>query len=99
MVGNISIGQPGDLPGCAPSQLLHTCSSADHEKLERVLDFIATTEAVSVLPTFFSYSIQNTAATGRRIGSGPAKAGTVDYGADTIFILALVTVIAAKPPD
>ena len=25
-VWNISAGQLGDLPGCAPSQLLHTCS-------------------------------------------------------------------------
>jgi len=35
--------------GCAPSQLLHTCSSAEYEKLEKVLDFIATTENISVI--------------------------------------------------
>jgi len=55
MVWNISTGQLGWLPGCAPSQLLHTCSSAKHGKLEKVLDFIATTGNTGVLPTFFSY--------------------------------------------
>jgi len=32
---------------CAPSQLLHTCSLAEYEKLEKVLDFIATTKNIS----------------------------------------------------
>ena len=32
------------LSGCAPFHLLHTCSLAEYEKLEKVLDFIATSE-------------------------------------------------------
>jgi len=40
----VSLGQ---LPGCAPSQLLHTGSLAEYEKLEKVLGFIATTENFS----------------------------------------------------
>jgi len=47
-VWNISTAQLGCLPGCAPSQLLHPCSSAECEKLEKVLDFIATTENITV---------------------------------------------------
>jgi len=39
----------GCLPGCAPSQLRHTCSSAEHEKLEKVLDFSAATENIRVI--------------------------------------------------
>jgi len=39
------------LPGCAPSQLLHTCSLAEYERLEKVLDFTATTENISVINT------------------------------------------------
>jgi len=35
MVWNISIDQLGSLSGCAPSQLLHTCSLAEYEKLEK----------------------------------------------------------------
>jgi len=53
MVQNISTGQLGELPGCAPSQLLHTCSLAEHRKLKKVLDFLATTENISGLLTFF----------------------------------------------
>jgi len=49
MVWNISVGQLGYLSGCAPSQLLHICSLAEYEKLEKVLDFIATTENFSVI--------------------------------------------------
>jgi len=49
MVWNISTGQLGCLSGCAPSQLLHTCSLAEYEKLEKVLDSIATTENISVI--------------------------------------------------
>jgi len=37
------------LPGYAPSQLLYTCSLAEYEKLEKVLDFIATIENISVI--------------------------------------------------
>jgi len=54
MIWNISIGQLG-LAGHAPSQLLHTCSLAEYEKLKKVLDILATTENISVLPTIFSY--------------------------------------------
>jgi len=43
-VWNISVGQPGYLPACAPSQLLHTCPLAECEKLEKVLYFRATAE-------------------------------------------------------
>ena len=49
MVWNISIGQLGTLPGCVPSQLLHTCSLAEHGRLQKVLDFLATTENISVI--------------------------------------------------
>jgi len=69
----------GWLPGCAPSQLPHTSSSAEHGRLEKVLDFLATAESIDVLSTFFSYSIQNTAATGRKMSSIPAKTRTVLY--------------------
>jgi len=48
MVWIISVSQLGDLSGYAPSQHLHTCSLAEYEKLEEVLDFTATTENVSV---------------------------------------------------
>ena len=48
MVWDMSTGQLGSLPGCAPSQPLHTCASAECGKLEEVLDFIATTENISV---------------------------------------------------
>jgi len=37
------------MPGYAPPQLLHTCSLAEYEKLEKVLDIIATTENISVI--------------------------------------------------
>jgi len=49
MARNIPTGHPGSLPGCAPSQLLLICSPAEHEKLEKVLDFIARTENISVI--------------------------------------------------
>jgi len=49
MVWNISIGKLGYLSGCAPSQLLHTCSLAEQAKLEKVLDFVAITKNVSVI--------------------------------------------------
>jgi len=39
----------GYLPGCAPSQLLHTCSLADYGRLEKVLDFTAPTKNISVI--------------------------------------------------
>jgi len=47
MVWNIPISQLGCLPGCAPSQLLHTGSSAEHQKPKKVLDFLATTKNIS----------------------------------------------------
>jgi len=53
MVWNISTGQLGWLSDYAPSQLLHSCSLAEYKKLERVLDFIATTKsfnAIKILP-------------------------------------------------
>jgi len=46
---DISIGQLGSLSGCAPSQLLHTCSLAEREEVEKVLDFLATTKNISVI--------------------------------------------------
>jgi len=49
MVWSISIGQLGYLSGYAPSQLLHTCSLAKYEQLEKVLDFITTTKNISVI--------------------------------------------------
>jgi len=49
LVWNIPIGQLGCLFGYAPSQLLHTCSIAEHVRLKEVLDFIATTEHISVI--------------------------------------------------
>jgi len=49
MVWNMSIAQLGCLPGCAPSHLLRICSSAEYEKLERILDFIAITENIRVV--------------------------------------------------
>ena len=49
MVWDISIGQGGHLFGCALSQLLRTCSLGECEKLEKVPDFIATTENTSVI--------------------------------------------------
>jgi len=39
----------GSLPGCAPSQLLYTSSLAEYEKLQIVLDFIATTKKISAI--------------------------------------------------
>ena len=38
----------GWLPPCAPSQLLRSCSLAEHEKLDKVPDSLATTENISV---------------------------------------------------
>jgi len=40
----------GWLAGCAPSQLLHTCSLAEYGRLEKkIIDFIATTKNISVI--------------------------------------------------
>jgi len=47
VVWNISVGQLDYLSSYAPSQLLHTCASAEHGRLEKVLDFIATTKNIS----------------------------------------------------
>jgi len=49
MVWNISIGQLGCLSRCAASQLLHTCSSAEYGRMQKILDFLATTETISVI--------------------------------------------------
>ena len=49
MVGSISIAQLGYVSSYAPSQLLNTCSLAEYEKLEKVLDFSATTENITVI--------------------------------------------------
>jgi len=49
MVWNISIGWFGYMSGYAPPQLLHTCSLAEYEKLDKVLDFTSTTENLSVM--------------------------------------------------
>jgi len=48
---NISIGQLGCLSGDAPPQLLHTSSLAEYGRLEKGLDFIATTGNISVVNT------------------------------------------------
>jgi len=50
-VWNISIGQPGLAAWLCSLQLLHACSLAKHGKLEKVLDFLATTENTSVINT------------------------------------------------
>jgi len=47
--------------GCAPSQLLYTCSLAKHGKLKKVLGFLATTKNINILSTLFSYYTQNSA--------------------------------------
>jgi len=50
MVWNISIGQLGlAVPGSSPSQLLHTSSLAEYGRQENVLDFLVTTENISVI--------------------------------------------------
>jgi len=51
VVWEISIGRFGDLPGCAPCQLLHACLLAEYGKLEKVLDFTAITKTISVINT------------------------------------------------
>jgi len=37
---------------CSLSQLLRTCSSAQHGRLEKVLDFFATTKSISAINIF-----------------------------------------------
>jgi len=49
LVRNISTGQLGYQSGCVPSQLLHTCSLAEHGELKEVLDFLATTKNITVI--------------------------------------------------
>jgi len=44
---------------------------------KKVLDFLATAENISVLSTLFSHEMQNTAATGKKINSIPAKSRTL----------------------
>jgi len=43
------------LPDCTPSHLQHTCSLAEHGRLEKVIDFLAMTKNINVLSTFFFY--------------------------------------------
>jgi len=62
----------GWLPGCAPSQLLHTCSLAEYERPEKVLDFTATNEAIGVTNILLVLN-QNTAATRRKVNSITAE--------------------------
>jgi len=50
MVWNISIGQPG--PAAWLCSLLHTCLLAEQGRLEKVLDFLATAEYISVTNIF-----------------------------------------------
>ena len=47
--GIFPLANLGYLSGCAPSQLLHTCSLAEYGKLEKVMDFIATTKNTSAI--------------------------------------------------
>jgi len=47
--GVFPLASLGWLFGYAPSQLLHTCSLAVYGRLEKVLDFLATTENISVI--------------------------------------------------
>ena len=56
----------GSLPGCAPSQLPPTCLLAEHLRLKKLLDFIATTESIRVIsillllnPKHSSYQEEN----------------------------------------
>jgi len=49
MVWNISTGQLGYLSGYAPSRFLYICSLAKYGRLEKVLDFLATTENINVI--------------------------------------------------
>jgi len=47
--GIFPLASLGYLSGCAPSQLLHTCSLEEQGSLERVLDFTARTQNISVI--------------------------------------------------
>jgi len=48
------VATSGWLPGLAPSQLLHTCSLAEQEKLKKVFDFLVTVENISVINILLS---------------------------------------------
>jgi len=48
LVWNISIGQLGVAAWLCSLELPHTSSLAQHERLEKVLDFLATTENTSL---------------------------------------------------
>jgi len=52
---------------------------AEHGKQKEVLDFLGTTENISVLSTLFPSYIQNTTATGRKINSIPAETRTLGF--------------------
>jgi len=58
-VWNISTGQLGCLSVCAPSQPLHTCSVAEYEKLGTVLDYIATTEKITVINSLLILNLKH----------------------------------------
>jgi len=73
---DISIGQLGCLSGCALSQLPHTSSLAEYEKLEKVLDFIATTENISVINTLLVLNPKHSSYW-EEINSVPAKTRTM----------------------
>jgi len=81
MVWNISTGQVVCLSGDAPSQLLHTCSLAEEEKLEKALDCIATTKTTRVINILLI--LNSKAATGRTINSIPAETRIASYGGST----------------
>ena len=64
--GTFPLASWGSLPGWAPAQLLHTFSWAEQGRLEKVLNFIATTENLSVIsillvlpPKYSSYWEEN----------------------------------------
>ena len=55
MAWNISMASSGCLPGRAPSQPLHPCSSAERGGLETVLDCLGATEAISIVNILVLY--------------------------------------------
>jgi len=72
MAWNIFIGQ---LPGCAASHLLHTHSLAEYEKLEKVLDFIATTINSSVITILHIQNTKKKQLLGRKLTLSQPKPG------------------------
>jgi len=74
---------PAWLPGCAPSPLLHACSLAEYGRLERVLDFTATTENISVINIFL---VLNPKHRGYFI---PAETKDRTVGAESMFAITI----------